>query len=349
MSELPLIQLGLLQYTLKQPLKTERFSFTLNNGTEVSLLEAGVLLFEPQVEGQRALVFSAGIHGNETAPIECLDRLVSELLQQTICISQPLLVILGNPPAMLKACREQQVNLNRLFVGQYKNYPNCYETQRAARLEQVLAAFYDKYPKHQRYHLDLHTAIRASQHEKFAVYPFTHGQPWKRNDLALLQACGVNCVLFSNQPASTFSYHSSFKHNATAFTVELGKVHPFGENDLSTLAQLRETLQELISDSDLKSFQFKLADACLFEVSDVIHRTEQDFGFTFSQTQANFTEYPSGYLLGHNGSQQLIIEDGPKAIVFPNDQVALQQRAVLLVKQMTRADIEDAIERGSLN
>jgi len=348
-SELPLIQLGLLQYTLNQPIDTERFSFTLNNGTTVSMLDAGVLLFEPQVEGQRALVFSAGIHGNETAPIECLDKLVSGLLRQTISVSQPLLVILGNPPAMLKACRELEVNLNRLFVGQYRNYPDCYETQRAARLEQVVAEFYAKYPQHQAYHLDLHTAIRASQHEKFAVYPFTHGEPWKLNDLALLQACGVNCVLFSNQPASTFSYHSSFKHNATAFTVELGKVHPFGENDLTTLSQLTETLQQLIGDSDLSSLSFVFEDALLFEVSDVIHRTEQDFGFSFSQSQANFTEYPSGYILGHNGSQQLIVEDGPKAIVFPNDKVALQQRAVLLVKKMSKADIEQAIEQGSLS
>ncbi len=348
MSQQAIVQQGFLQYTLNQPIDTERFSFTLNNGTTVSMLDAGVLLFEPQAIGQRAVVLSAGIHGNETAPIECLDKLITDLLHQEFILCQPLLVIFGNPPAMLQACRELEVNLNRLFVGKYQNYNDCYETRRAARLEHILNEFFAQYPQYKRYHLDLHTAIRASQHEKFAVYPFTHGHPWKRNDLALLQACGVNCVLFSNQPTSTFSYHSSFIHNATAFTVELGKVHHFGENDLSTLSQLSKTLRELLSDSDLSSFILKLEDAQLFQVSDVIHRTEQDFGFTFGQTQANFTEYSTGHLLGHNGKQQLTIKDGPKAIVFPNEKVALQQRAVLLVKKLSKADIDAALEQGSL-
>ena len=213
---------------------------------------------------------------------------------------------------------------------------------RANQLETLLDNFYKNYQHLPAYHLDLHTAIRSSKHEKFAVYPFTHGRPWKKSSLALLQSSGVDCVLLSNEPAPTFSYHSSSKYNAVAFTVELGKVHAFGQNDLSKLDQLVTTLQQLLSASKLDSLKFEPDKAVLFEVSDVVNKHQDDFCFSFNQSQANFTEYQTGYELAKEGSERVVISNGPKAIVFPNDKVAIGQRAVLLVKRMTQLDIVQA-------
>ncbi|WP_406608626.1 succinylglutamate desuccinylase [Agarivorans sp. JK6] len=343
MAKTALLQQGLLAFTLNSPKNADTFEFELANNTKVILLAPGVLQFEPkETTSSRAIVLSAGIHGNETAPIECLDKLVSDIFSLEIKLDQPLLVIFGNPPAMIEAKRELSVNLNRLFIGKHKNYERCYEVERANQLETLLDSFYKAYQHLPAYHLDLHTAIRSSKHEKFAVYPFTHGKPWKKSSLALLQSCGVDCVLFSNEPASTFSYHSSAKYNAVAFTVELGKVHAFGQNVLSKLDQLVSTLQQLLSSSKMDSLEFEANKAILFEVSDVVNKHQDDFCFSFNQSQANFTEYQTGYELAKEGSERVVISNGPKAIVFPNDKVAIGQRAVLLVKRMTQSDIVQA-------
>ncbi|WP_221077104.1 succinylglutamate desuccinylase [Agarivorans aestuarii] len=349
MAKTALIQQGLLAFTLNSPQNADTFEFELANNTKVKLLASGVLQFEPKEStSSRAIVLSAGIHGNETAPIECLDKLVSDIFSLEIKLDQPLLVILGNPPAMIEAKRELSVNLNRLFIGKHKNYERSYEVERANQLETLLDCFYKAYQHLPAYHLDLHTAIRSSKHEKFAVYPFTHGKPWKKSSLALLQSCGVDCVLFSNEPASTFSYHSSAKYGVVAFTVELGKVHAFGQNDLSKLDQLTTTLKQLLSASNLKSLDFKPKRAVLFEVSDVVDKHQDDFCFSFNQSQANFTEYQTGYELAKEGSERVVISNGPKAIVFPNDKVAIGQRAVLLVKRMTQSDIVQAEKKHRL-
>ncbi|WP_432459367.1 succinylglutamate desuccinylase [Agarivorans sp. QJM3NY_25] len=348
MSKTALLKQGILAYTLASPRSTDTFSFYLQNKTKVTVKGAGLFLFEPKTTAQRVVILSAGIHGNETAPIECLDVLASQILSEQWLISQPTLIILGNPPAMIEAKRELSVNLNRLFTGQYQQYPVCYEVNRAKQLEQMVADFYQLYPKLTRYHLDLHTAIRASKYPKFAVYPYTHEKAWKLSSLALLQACGVNCVLFSNQAAATFSFHSSFVHGAIAFTVELGKVQPFGENDLSNLADLQCSLIRLMSAEPLDIWNFQAEQAQLFEVSDVIEKTSSEFRFNFSPEQANFSEYPSGYLLARDGVNNIVIEDGPKAIVFPNDKVAIGQRAVLLVKKMSRQSLSRAYVSGKL-
>jgi succinylglutamate desuccinylase len=54
--------------------------------------------------------------------------------------------------------------------------------------------------------------------------------------LAWLRHCGIEAVLLHSKPANTFSYYTSHYHQAHAFTLELGKARPFGQNDLSRFA-----------------------------------------------------------------------------------------------------------------
>ena len=58
-------------------------------------LAEGLLEITPRRGYRQAVVLSAGIHGNETAPIELLNQLVKDLLggEQTLAVR--LLVILG--------------------------------------------------------------------------------------------------------------------------------------------------------------------------------------------------------------------------------------------------------------
>ncbi|OZB15685.1 MAG: succinylglutamate desuccinylase, partial [Marinobacter sp. 34-60-7] len=78
---------------------------TLPDGTRITRKANGILWLEPPAgranSNTEALIVSAGVHGNETAPIEVLNGLVSELLEGKWSLACPLLLILGNPPAMV--------------------------------------------------------------------------------------------------------------------------------------------------------------------------------------------------------------------------------------------------------
>ncbi|MDX1715060.1 MAG: succinylglutamate desuccinylase/aspartoacylase family protein, partial [Halomonas venusta] len=62
-----------------------------------------------------ACVFSAAIHGNETAPVELLGSWLAAIEAGTVTIGAPVLVILGNLPALKAQQRFIRTNLNRLF------------------------------------------------------------------------------------------------------------------------------------------------------------------------------------------------------------------------------------------
>ncbi|MGL6166255.1 MAG: succinylglutamate desuccinylase, partial [Aeromonas veronii] len=154
----------------------EPFEFALPDGARVCVWDTGVLCLEPasgaggQLGGRKDIVLSCGIHGNETAPIEICNQLLSRLLSGELSARHRVLFLFGNPAAMNLGLREVEENMNRLFSGAHsKGEGLCNrERIRAMRLEQYVSRFFAD-PARPRYHYDLHTAIRGSRHEKFAV------------------------------------------------------------------------------------------------------------------------------------------------------------------------------------
>ncbi|MDP4982155.1 succinylglutamate desuccinylase [Pseudoalteromonas tunicata] len=306
--------------------------FTLKNGTKVAILDTGVIQFEPLVETNKDIIISSAIHGNETAPIEICDELIKAILLEELELTQRVMFIFGNPASINIGDRFVEENLNRLFSGAHTQAPANNERLRAAKLEQYVADFYNAMQEgRRRYHYDLHTAIRGSKNEKFAVYPFLHGKPWKKEQLSFLLACGVNTVLMMKSAATTFSYYSSHQFGADAFTVELGQVKPFGHNDMSRFMQCKQSLTALISQKEVQYPEFNLLDFELFEVHRAINRTEEKFSFSFGEDVENFTGFTKGALLATDGKTEYFAEVEGEAVIFPNANVALGQRAVLTV------------------
>ncbi|KPH64906.1 MULTISPECIES: succinylglutamate desuccinylase [Pseudoalteromonas] len=316
-------------------------TFTLDNGTAVTVHDTGVIEFQPKGITTKDVVLSSAIHGNETAPIEICDELIKRIISGDLQLAQRALFIFGNPQSINIGKRFIGENLNRLFNGHHtvEGVPMNNERVRAAKLEQYVSDFYYRGSQvSQRCHYDLHTAIRGSKNDKFAVYPFLHGKPWKKAQLQFLLSCGVNTVLMMKSAATTFSYYSSFVHGADSFTVELGQVKPFGENDMSRFEKTKQTLTALISQKEVIYKEFDASDFELFSVHRSINRTEHVFSFPFSDDAENFTGFAKGELLATDGQTCYYAEVDGEAIIFPNADVALGQRALLTVIPLKNTD-----------
>ena len=192
-----------LALTRRHEWQLDPFAFDLANGTRVSVWDTGVLCLEPtgtSPSGRKDIVLSCGIHGNETAPIEICNQLLTRLLSGEIQACHRVLFLFGNPAAMNQGVREVEENMNRLFSGAHsKGEGLCNrERIRAMRLEQYVSRFFADSGR-PRYHYDLHTAIRGSRHEKFAVYPFPHERPHCKEQVRFLGACGVRTLVIQSR------------------------------------------------------------------------------------------------------------------------------------------------------
>ena len=310
--------------------------------TQVTVKDTGIIIFEPvEAETSKDIVLSSAVHGNETAPIEICADLIQQAILGELAITERVLFLFGNPAAMNIGQRFVEENMNRMFSGGHSqdqgNGPGLInkERHRALALENSVREFFEQGSEitveRDRYHYDLHTAIRGAKYDKFAVYPFRHGKPWKKEQLQFLLACGVNTILLSHSPTTTFSYFSSNEFGADAFTVELGKVKPFGKNDIADFAAVRQTLTHFISGKDLALKPYNEADFHIFEISQIINRTQEDFVLHFDDEVENFTDFPVGYVLATDGDIEYPAKQAGEAIIFPNAQVALGQRALLTV------------------
>lgn len=333
-----------LSYLLTHPNDSEYATAELPGGEQIELIGAGALVITPKhlAHNCKAIVLSAGVHGNETAPIEWLNQLLDDLLKGILHTRHPLLLLFGHPHAMIAAKRELEFNLNRLFCGAWLQ-GNSIEHQRAAQLATWMSDFYQRYT-FERLHYDLHTAIRGSAHEKFAVAPYIPQRPYNSSQLAFLQHCDVNCVLFYHQSTKTFSYHSAFTHDAQAFTVELGQVKPFGHNELSKLNALDCSIRQLITHVRVDWGSVRYQQCHWYQVSEEIIRYYEDLKFNFADDLANFTLFENGVLIATQGGQQIRVNDGPKAVVFPNAKVAIGQRAAILVKAMDHSQCQHLLK-----
>lgn len=349
-----------LALSLAHPDGFPAFSESLASGGYLEVWDTGVLCIEPAPHtdtatgsSQKDIVLSCGIHGNETAPIELCQRLLSGIISGQVQCQHRVLLIFGNLDAINLAVRQVEDNLNRLFCGEHglteiansnlgkpsEHAPQSNkERVRAAKLERYLARFYQARHTAQRWHLDLHTAIRPSQYEQFAVYPYTHDERYSRELLALLSSANINTLLLSDAPSPTFSYYSAVEFGALSLTVELGKVMPFGENDPQRLAQLEQTLTNLLSSPHWQAPTLNLTSLNVFQVCQEITKNSTQFCFHFNDDVVNFQQFAPGSLLAEDGSQQWQVGEQAEAVIFPNAKVAIGHRAALMVVSTVLTD-----------
>jgi len=134
----------LLELTLAGREPAEKIQVT-SSGIRLQWLSEGALLVKPSngTDAGVDLLLSAGIHGNETAPIEMLDRLLKRIARGEIKPRVRILFLLGNPEAMRRNVRFVEQDMNRLFNGKHV-LTSGFEAQRADQLERLVAQFFSE-------------------------------------------------------------------------------------------------------------------------------------------------------------------------------------------------------------
>ncbi len=292
-------------------------------------LDEGVMELSPSGRAQAAVVLSAGVHGNETAPVELLADLLDELLSGRRRLAVRLLVVLGNPAA-LRAGRRYLVNdMNRMF-GQkgIADFTPSGETARSLVLSQHLLGFFAVDDGLPRWHLDLHTAIRGSLHPRFALRPF-RARGYAPSLLSWLEAAALDALVTHRAQGATFTHFSSESVDAMSATLELGKALPFGANDLVQFSAVSRALAALIGGLPLPVRDGPPLKR--YRVSQQITRNSEDFALLIPADTLNFTEFQRGEPLAREHGREYRVEQAREWILFPNPSVALGLRAGLML------------------
>ncbi|RLM21274.1 succinylglutamate desuccinylase [Brenneria alni] len=294
----------------------------------------GLLELTPDAGYQRAVVLSAGIHGNETAPIELLDRLVNDLLAGRLALTVRLLLVLGNPAAMRAGKRYLHSDMNRMFGGRYAQFAPSGETARARELEQALTAFFAADAPQSgvdRLHYDLHTAIRDSKMPRFGLLPY-QTRSYGGVMLACLTAANLDALVVHSEPGGTFSHFSSERLQADSCTLELGKARAFGCNDLHQFSAIDCALRAQVSGTTLPARRGP--PLAWFRVAHSLIKHSEAFRLHLADDTANFTCFAKGTLLCEQPEERYRVEHEREWILFPNPEVAPGLRAGLVLTEM---------------
>ncbi|MCC8391076.1 succinylglutamate desuccinylase [Paraburkholderia sp. MMS20-SJTR3] len=309
------------------------------NGVRYAWLDDGVLLLEPAPAHEpgdvRRVLVSAGVHGDETAPIELLSRIVADIAHGRAALACRVLVVLGNLDAMREGCRYRDDDLNRLFSGRHRQLPESHEAPRAVVLEEAALRFFAEASDAPgaRWHIDMHTAIRASAFERFALLPHT-GKPVSRAMFEWLGDARISAVLLHTTKGNTYSHFTAQACGADACTLELGKVRPFGQNDLTRFAGADLGVRALLAGTRVE----ERSDATLprvFTVIDQLTKQSDAFELLVAPDVPNFTPYPQGTVLARDGAYSYTVRHDEERLVFPNATVKPGLRAGLLVIDTT--------------
>ena len=287
--------------------------------------------------GAAGTVISAGIHGNETAPLELLLDLAGDLDNGCLTVGAPTLLIVGHPASIVAGTRYLDTNLNRLFERPARAGDDR-EHRRARELMDAVDAFWNAHARAGAaegqqatpLHLDLHTAIRESRYPRFAVEPFsaveTPAAVWRA-----VAAAGLQAVLCQHAASPTFSHYSRAVHAIPAFTLELGRVAPFGSNELTALAPMAEWLAARVGGQPAREAAPERL--VFFRVIDELRRVSADFSLGFGDDVANFTAFDVGTVIARDAEAgETIVADAPVYVVFPNAHVERGARAALLAR-----------------
>lgn len=277
------------------------------------------------------LLLSAGIHGDETAPIEMLAGLLDKLSQAPRTLAVDLMVVVGNPAAIEQGKRFIDADLNRMFRSERGDLQSAGEASRAETIMQASTTFFGAANAH-KWHLDLHTAIRPSHYPTFAVVPDAVAASRRKQLLGWLGKAGIGAAIIGPASAGTFSAYTATQFGAASATLELGQVGMLGRNDLSRFAGTHAALHTFLHTGQPPESPVL---PTVFTVAQELVKHSEAFRMSIDRDTTNFTALQPGTVIAEDGDTVYRVGPVTEYVVFPNPDVRVGLRAGLMV---ARAD-----------
>lgn len=296
-------------------------------GFTVELPAKGIMTVKSAGGPRPAVLVSVGVHGDETGPIEMVAYAVEALSREPQSLAVDLMLCVGNIDAIREGKRFIDADLNRMFREQRGALAGTAEAVRADTMIAATRAFFDG-AGHERWHLDLHTAIRASHYPMFAVVPDLIAQDRKEALLGWLGEAAIGAVIMNPKSAGTYSYYTSEHHGAAGSTVELGRVGTLGQNDLSQFADVSAALNRLLRGQPPQAAANK---PHVFKVAQEVVKLSDDFRMSFGRETQNFSALKRGEVIATDGETVYSVFHDEELVVFPNPDVRVGLRAGLMV------------------
>lgn len=287
----------------------------------------GILTIRRPGEGRPAVLLSVGVHGDETGPIELVAYLLDALVRAPGALAVDLMVCVGSIGAIRAGKRFIDADLNRMFRAERGSLAGTAEAARADQMIAATAAFFAGAGP-ERWHLDLHTAIRASHYPTFAIVPELIDVPARERLIGWLGEAGIGAVILNQASAGTYSYYSAEHHGAAGSTVELGRIGTLGRNDLSQFAAASNALDRL-----LRGLPPGPAAGAphRFRVAQNIVKLSDGLTMAFGKETQNFTPMRQGDEIARDGDTVYTVQHAEEFIVFPNPDVRIGLRAGMMV------------------
>ncbi|MGH8807556.1 MAG: succinylglutamate desuccinylase, partial [Noviherbaspirillum sp.] len=304
-----------------------------NAGFAVRLPARGILQLSAssRLPRRARLLLSVGVHGDETAPIEMLAQLLNALAAEPHALAVDLMVVVGNPEAVAQGKRFVDIDLNRLFRAGRDAGGDSVEERRADAIMRATAAFFAGAGV-EKWHLDLHTAIRASHYPAFAVVPAAIGDLRRSAMLGLLACAGIGAAILNPAPAGTFSAYTAIAFGAASATLELGQVGQLGNNDLSRFADAQRTIDGFMREGKPPaSGEAPHVFPHVFRVVQELIKHSDAFRMHIDRDVKNFTPLPPGTVIAEDGGTIYRVGLREEYVVFPNPDVRKGLRAGLMV------------------
>ena len=297
-------------------------------GFTVGLPAKGVLTVKSMHAdaGRASVLLSVGVHGDETGPIEMVAHAIDALARTPEALAVELMLCVGNIDAIAAGKRFIDADLNRMFRVQRGDLAATFE---AGRADDLIAATRDFFEGSgpARWHLDLHTAIRASRYPRFAIVPELIEAGARRRLIKWLGQAGIEAVIMNPASAGTYSYWTAERHGAASSTVELGRVGTLGQNDLSQFAEAAQALDRLLRAQPALDAAIPI----VFDTAQSITKLSDAFTMSFGRETENFTPLKKGEVIATDGDTVYMVKHDEEYVVFPNPDVRVGLRAGIMV------------------
>jgi succinylglutamate desuccinylase len=278
-----------------------------------------------------AVLISVGVHGDETGPIEMVAYLLDALSQQASLLAVDLMLCVGNIGAIRAGKRFIDADLNRMFRTERGSLEGTAEAARADAMIAATTAFFDGAGP-QRWHLDLHTAIRPSVYPTFAIVPELIEDQARAKLIAWLGLAGIGAVIMNPKSVGTYSYYSAEHHGAAGTTIELGRIGTLGQNDLAQFADASQALDDVLRGAPAR---MAVRQPHIFNTARQIIKLSDQFRMAFGKETHNFTSLKQGDEIARDGDTVYTVQHPEELVVFPNPDVRVGLRAGLMVVRVS--------------